>query len=255
MPRDPEDIQRRLEGGRLEGGRLGDLPDRDRRGGRSDVVDRAPPVSVEDGGEGGDLVEDPAASLVLPPPPSSAPLATQANVTARIVQSAARDVARGQTPHSAFKVHGVQFQRGRWEALASSSTDPFWAWAMTCIEMADALCVGLVERALLGKALTDVRAQKFFLERRSPDYMPVQEEAPARAGTDTGAAVDRLIAALERARESGAGDAGAALVQKAWERLPVPEQEPDPDVIEAEEPPPGRKHTLRTRAPVDIESV
>ena len=70
--------------------------------------------------------------------------------------------------------------------MAMEGTDPFWAWAMTCLQMAEGQAVVDVTSSLKEKIEEgDTRAMTFFLSKRSNAYRDRREVEVNHTGGQT----------------------------------------------------------------------
>lgn len=132
--------------------------------------------------------------VAYPPPPSDAPARSKV-VNAEKVLAVCRAVERLLPVREAFALQGYDSRvLGKWERNAELGEDPFWAWAVTCLRMANAESVRRATGALEERILDgDTRAITFFLQRRSEafqDRKKVDVDVQHQA-TITHAVVDR----------------------------------------------------------------
>ena len=109
--------------------------------------------------------------VAYPPPPSDAPLRAR-TVDAEKVLAICRSVERLLPIGESFQLQGFEAKSlSRWKRNADSGEDPFWAWAVTCIRIANAESVRKATTALEDRIVDgDTRAITFFLQRRSESF-------------------------------------------------------------------------------------
>lgn len=109
--------------------------------------------------------------VAYPPPPSDVPIRSK-TVNAEKILAVCRSIERLLPIGEALQLQG--YDRGahsRWERKADMGEDPFWAWAVTCLRMANAESVRKAAAALEDRILDgDTRAITFFLQRRSEAF-------------------------------------------------------------------------------------
>lgn len=86
----------------------------------------------------------------------------------------------------AMRAQGIHETYQDWERMAMEGTDPFWAWAMTCMQMAEGQAIVDVTNTLKEKIEQgDTRAMTFFLSKRSNAYRDKREVEVNHVGGQT----------------------------------------------------------------------
>ena len=102
-----------------------------------------------------------------PPPPTDAPAAPHARIDKAKVLAICRTVEELSPVQDAMRAHGVSETGQDWAKKAERGQDPFWAWAVTCLEIAQGQAVRVVSSKLLDKIHEgDTKAITFFLAKR-----------------------------------------------------------------------------------------
>jgi hypothetical protein len=92
----------------------------------------------------------------------------------------------GASITSSFRQEGVRPTPSHWRKRAEEGDDPFYVWLVTCLEIAEASAISSVEDALHFSAVQgNVKAQEFFLKRRSDIYKEHTERAHAGSASVT----------------------------------------------------------------------
>jgi hypothetical protein len=120
----------------------------------------------------------PPGPALYPPPP----VPHYGSYSAQAVLRACALVQRGRSPGAALRAEGVRLTLDVLMRKAQDSdSSPFFAWALECLEIADAHAVGEMEERLFDRAKDgDVKALTFAVSRRSPIYRPPDEVPPDR---------------------------------------------------------------------------
>lgn len=185
-----------------------------------------------------------------PPPPGPAkyprpPAPHYGSYTADAVIRACERVRRGGSPQAALRAEGVRLTL---ETLTRRAADaeahPFFAWALECLELADAEALLKMEERLAERAEDgDVKALTFALKARSPIYRTPDEgggSGPAGGLKVTYEDLRRLLTADPSAL-GGLGRAGYAVP------APAPAEESPPAAPAAAPPPPEASDGPRIR--------
>ena len=201
----------------------------------------------------------------LPPAPMDRPAKNAGNINKDRVLRICDKLARGMVFGSACRTEFVSSDRGHWKRCADEG-DEFWAWAIECVEYAEALFVGQVELSLSDIAVSRdeegnyhkdaVKAQTTILKKRSETYMDTPQKQE-RIGLSV--TIDKIQLLLQGAMTpaSMVGAAFPALVDDsildAAQAPIIEEEEGDEDSEELAEraapqpPPSGRAFAFRRK--------
>lgn len=140
--------------------------------------------------------------MTFPPPPSERPLSGVSDLTADDVLEICFEMQRGVPATSALGLRGLQWTHLQ-ERLRTG--DPFWAWAVACIEMAKHSLVALAG-SVIHSHLTDPevdaktrqRAAEMVLTRLSPEFKEKKEiettvTHQGGVGVDVALTLDRFL--------------------------------------------------------------
>lgn len=119
-----------------------------------------------------------------PPSPSDRPISPSATLDATKVISICRAVEGYASIGAAMRSQGVSESRSDWRTMAEEGTDPFWAWALTCLDIAEGASIVQASSKLGGKIEEgDTSAIKFFLSKRDDAYKDVKKVEVSHTGS------------------------------------------------------------------------
>lgn len=179
----------------------------------------------------------------LPTPPSGKPKDALSVLTSQRVIRAAMRIAVGASITASFRREGISATPTRWRKRAEDGDDPFYVWLITCLEIAEAFAISTVESALHESAVSgNVKAQEFFLKRRSDIYRESTDRATVGSASVT---IGQIVQVIQNNPEAPGRLIDAGYVPTV--PLELPERvDLQPEVLD-EEP---RKMALSRRAPV-----
>lgn len=148
-------------------------------------------------------------------------------VDAQKVIAICRDIENYTPIKAAMRKQGLHETRQDWQKAASEGEDPFWAWALTCLMMAEGSSITTASSAL-GERIEegDTKAITFFLSKRSHAYQDRKTVEVNHTGAVTHAVVARANQLLL--------DGTTNIAELAERRRAMLEQS-EPDLLEAHE--------------------
>ena len=122
-------------------------------------------------------------AVSYPPPPADRPQTRRCLVDRHKVLAICRAVEQFTPIGDAMRSQGIHETYQDWEQLANDGTDPFWAWAVSCLVLAEGSAIVEANSALGEKIREgDTRAISFFLSKRSNAYRDKREVEVKHSG-------------------------------------------------------------------------